>query len=496
MFQVPWAHRLVPARRASPKPPDSATLASSIAAVTEPTIAPTRPLSVLERQVVTRELQADARGMRFMGYFLAVAAVVLAGLTYAMFEREGWLMSLFVGATSVTFGWMSFVILQKRTWSGARKLQAFEAELLCETRRTDKQEHLYVGEFRVALRRGWYEFWPEGQVVRVELCLPPIDVGATWVAAAVVRLPGIDIQTWHDLPPPPPRLWLLMVAFLNGVFALVAGVILTTGDVWEESKSAIRNAGRELVFEDVQALRADEAAWLSRVTVRRAHRVQTSHGRDYLCKLASPSVLATINGDATAVDSPSEAEIEAKVKETCNVEEGAARIAALMNSLHRRQRQRDDEERALTSNNGDETPEIVPFQQQAYRNVALEECRESALTTLRRERVAQRRQDEANLLDHAVSVDPANACFPARFTTETPFGITELEEEVGVLDANKTWRSNARAPSFAPVVWFGLFALVSACGTVAWSRHRKRYLEETVTWKQRVGQRMAARHAA
>src|SRR5690606_8325005 len=169
--------------------------------------------------------------------------------------------------------------------------QAFEATMLCETRRTGKHEHLYVGPFRVALRRGWHEFWPEGQVVRAELCLPPVDLGATWAAAVVVSLPGIDIQTWHVMPPPKPRPWLLMVAVLSGLFAVVTVVVSTSGNLWQTSMSAVRNAGRELVFEDVAALDADATAWLSRVTIRRAFLVHLSHGDDYLCDLTDPSAL-------------------------------------------------------------------------------------------------------------------------------------------------------------------------------------------------------------
>lgn len=433
----------------------------STADMIELTATHSRPLSAVEREVVLRELQADARGVRIVGYGLALAALTFGAFTFGIAGRGEWLLALGCGTLSATTAWMSRVTLGKRTY-GAPELTVFRAVLRCETRRTPKDAHLYVGPFRVLLRSGWLEFWPEGQVVRVELCLPLTSQGTTWAAAVVVSLPGIDIQSWRDQPPPNARIWLMVVALLSGIFTLVAGAIVIAGDMWRPSLTGTFSSDQVLVFEDVQALNAEAEAWSSTVTIRHAHRVRMIHGDNYLCKLAQPSELVVDNAEIAPVNLPFEGESDAAVAELCAIEEREARLDALV---------------GLAENS-----------EPGAGATLLKLCRERAQQAADAKHFAKRRAEVADFMWYGIHSDPANTCVRAHFADDAPIGATALEDEVGVLDTEKVWHSGTQAVNLMPFVWVGLCAILTACSWIWQSTHRTQYLVKLAAWKQRIRQ--------
>jgi hypothetical protein len=283
---------------------------------------------------------------------------VFGGFTYDLADRGLGLMAVVVGATSAALGTGSWTLLRKRRF-GAPALAVFSVELLCETRRTQKSSHLYVGPFRVSLRAGWFEFWPEGQVARVELCLPPISLGSTWAGAVVVSLPGIDIKSWHGRQPPNPQNWLRIVGLVCGIVTLGVGVIVTAGIMWQRSVRGILDSGSEPMLEDVEALNAAETPWSSRVTIQQGHRAHMVHGDDSLCNLGQPSELVLSDAAVASVDSPFVTEIDAVVAELCDSEERAARLDETIRNLGYVKSQTSDEEAVRKSDGGvGDRPEV------------------------------------------------------------------------------------------------------------------------------------------
>lgn len=452
-----------------------------------------RPASPIEREVVSRELRRDARATRFMGGFVGVAAVVFAGFTYEALNRGWWLMVAMVGAISAAFAWMGWRMWSKRSFA-LPELEVLSMELLCKTHRSGKHSHHAVGPFRIALRPGWPAFWPEGETVRVELCLPPSSLGTTWASAVVVSLPGIDIPAWTKLPPPRPPLWLMLVCVLSGVATIIAGVILFDGDTWEQSKSGLRNLNQRLVFDDVKTLVDTPDAWSSAVTVRHAHLIRWvgDDGLDYLCQLAQPwEAPQVVENDAgiLAVE-PSEAEVDAALSQHCNIEERATQIGEMMRTLHRRQRERNsDDPGRMSDADDDDAPEASERMREMYLQAALEQCKRTTREALRAVSRAQSQNALDQRIEREVHATPANTCVRADLGDTALLGgkrIVALDDESGVLDTEQVWHRGAKGPNLQPLFWF-LINAVLTCATAAWSVIlHKRFVTNLEAWAELV----------
>jgi hypothetical protein len=97
----------------------------------------------------------------------------------------------------------------------------------------------YVGPHRVQLRPGWLAFWPEGQQASVELCFPPSQAGETWSDAALVSLPGINIESWQRQAPPGRRGAVPFgIAAAGFTVTVVATAVLGDRGYWAEAASS------------------------------------------------------------------------------------------------------------------------------------------------------------------------------------------------------------------------------------------------------------------
>lgn len=244
-----------------------------------------RALNEIEREVVSHEFTQSARGLRYFGWFLGGAAVFVTSFVLEVLAQGAWLTLPFVVLFAASCGFMSYTLLKRRVTPAPLELEALSVHALCSTRRHGKHSYPYVGPCRVVLRSGWQAFWPEGKSVEVELCLPPSNIGKTWVDASLVSLPGIDITTWHAHPPPKPYVWLMMGAILSGMAALMLTLVLTLDSYWPRAASGLCNLGQRTEFQTVGELLRTPRANGARVTIARGHWVHVLDHGDYLCEL-------------------------------------------------------------------------------------------------------------------------------------------------------------------------------------------------------------------
>lgn len=251
-----------------------------------------RPLTPKEREVVLKELRASRRGARLLGVVALGVGVMCAGAMVMFVRSSSWLMSLMMGATMVFASILGLLLLSGRR-NDPKTLESppvLTLRALCQTQRTGKQSWPYVGPYRVLLRAGWQSFWPEGEHVTVELCLPPKGTGSTLVGAVLVSLPGIDITTWLERPPPLLRLKFVTLGMVAGVFTFILAVLLTSADYWPRAAVALRTWHHPLTFADVDALREAHDAIGARVTLQSGRLVRFFEGEEYLCGSKLPQL--------------------------------------------------------------------------------------------------------------------------------------------------------------------------------------------------------------
>jgi hypothetical protein len=204
-----------------------------------------RPLSQVERSIILREFAAESRIVGGAAWFLALvmtpACLALARLG---FRKEGWLEN-YAAVLCLLLSLMSLLplLLRRRKIAGAPSgLRAVTVHDLCKcVLHGGDPVHAvhYVGPYRVQLRPGWLAFWPEGQRASVELCFPPSQVGETWSAAALVSLPGIDIESWQrHLPPKRRGAVAFGIAAAGLTVTVVAAALLGDRGYWSEVASS------------------------------------------------------------------------------------------------------------------------------------------------------------------------------------------------------------------------------------------------------------------
>lgn len=455
-----------------------------------------RSLNPVERDVVMRELRNDARGMRYMSVFVAATALFFGGAAYAAVGRGWWLMAIMLGVSSLAFGGLAWLMWGKRA-SAPSEPAVLSGEGLCKTHHSGKHSNLRVGSYRVALRAGWQAFWPEGQVVKVELCIPPASVGATWAGAVLVSLPGIDITTWHKRSPPKAPLGLMLTTLVSFMVTLVIGTVLVSNGTWATSLSAALNRGP--VFDDVAALVDTADAWHVQVTVRHAHVVHDDKGDDYLCDVGSSWLLMQANDGPETIAGPSDAEVEAHLPDHCNIEERAAQLATMIRTLDQRRLHRDDAEPVpMSGGTLEDNLEFSENVQSLYRRIARDQCLETTRRALWDAAPALARTEFRKRLDHELNSNPANVCVQIGHGKPPNFEgrVVAVDDETGVLDSNLVWH---RGSSEHRLLGLSLFVagLVLTCGGAVWSYLRQlQFSAELEAWAKWARSETASRAAS
>lgn len=417
------------------------------------TVGEQRALSAIERDVVTHEFRQSARGMRYMGWFIGAAAVFVAGFAPDAIRIGSWLMTGFVFIFAGSCAWMSYLLLKRRASTAPLELAAVRVHALCATRRHGKHSYAYVGPCRVFLRDGWQVFWPEGKTVDVELCLPPANVGTTWVDASIVSLPGIDITSWHKLPPPKSYVWLTIGALLTGLATLMLTLVLSLDDYWPRAASGLRNTGKVLAFEGVGELRRTPRAVGARVTIEHGYWVRLLERGDYLCELtagwARDLATATI-GPAPQLREPTDAEVDAHLDEHCDPSELATRMKKAWSSVR-------DHPISETQN-----PTPPGREASSFERAARERCRAITREALRADQTLAGEMAVDERLAREVVSNPENTCVLADSASlnaeDERRPVAAFDDEVGVLGSDLVWRSGAPGPNLKPlwalvIVW-------------------------------------------
>jgi hypothetical protein len=203
-----------------------------------------RPLSQLERSVILREFRAETRIVGAAAWFLAlVLTPAFLALARLGFRKGEWLGN-YAAVLCLLCALISLLplLLRRRKVAGAAsELRAITVHDLCKcVLHGGDPVHAvhYVGPHRVQLRPGWLAFWPEGQAASVELCFPPSQAGETWSAAALVSLPGIDIESWQRHAPPRRRGAVpFAIAVAAFTVTVVGTAVLRSSGYWAEAAS-------------------------------------------------------------------------------------------------------------------------------------------------------------------------------------------------------------------------------------------------------------------
>lgn len=420
-----------------------------------------RTLRPEEHAVISREFRADARIVRVFSWLIALLVPPCLALAVRAFSEGGWFGAL-VGFLTILLALLCLLplLMRRRTVAAAPyQLRAVTVHDRCETRLdSGDPTHAahYVGPYRVLLRPGWLAFWPEGQDATVELCFPPKDVDATWVGAAVVSLPGIDIRKWSKYRPPKPR---GVVASYVSVFCfsltVVCGIFIFSEGYGAEVASRFRNRGESTHFATVTELLRTPRALHARVTITTAHRVGRPGDGVYLCDLREP--MLSLLSPHLEPPEPSERQILTSFTLLCSEE----KLAYF-------------EELALGSRLlGHNDPATLRTQVERHcRGRAEAHARNANLVRVERERKAR--------ISHELNANPKTSCLreyrldgrvPA--STSSSF-LRVVHDTTGVLEPDRVFRAGAPAPSLTALVWLVLGTLATAAsGYLGWRGQRQ-----------------------